>query len=132
MAELLGEHYEPELPQPLRQSSACKPLPASHPRETRTLPPEETVCPTFGDKLSPLGFDTSEQLELISSAFKVIETQRPRLACCECDHIVQTPMSSTPVERGYAGLGLLARIVTAKFVGHTLLPAVRNLPPSGR
>ncbi|KEN25003.1 helix-turn-helix domain of transposase IS66 family protein [Escherichia coli 8-415-05_S1_C2] len=31
----------------------------------------------------------SEQLELISSAFKVIETQRPKQACCRCDHIVQ-------------------------------------------
>ncbi|MFP1453451.1 IS66 family transposase zinc-finger binding domain-containing protein [Escherichia coli] len=27
----------------------------------------------------------SEQLELISSAFKVIETQRPKQACCRCD-----------------------------------------------
>ncbi|CAD5460029.1 IS66 family transposase zinc-finger binding domain-containing protein [Escherichia coli] len=31
--------------------------------------------------LSPLGCDVSEQLELISSAFNVIETQRPKLVC---------------------------------------------------
>ncbi|EII75140.1 IS66 family element, transposase domain protein [Escherichia coli 3.2303] len=47
----------------------------------------------------------SEQLELISSAFKVIETQRPKLACCRCDHIVQAPVPSKPIARSYAGAG---------------------------
>lgn len=37
MAEALGEQHDPVLPQPLRQSSARKPLQASLPRETRTL-----------------------------------------------------------------------------------------------
>ncbi|WP_250664489.1 IS66 family transposase zinc-finger binding domain-containing protein, partial [Escherichia coli] len=41
----------------------------------------------------------AEQLELISSAFKVIETQRPKLACCRCDHIVQAPVPSKPIAR---------------------------------
>ncbi|HHL0960332.1 TPA: IS66 family transposase [Serratia marcescens] len=119
MAEVLGEQHDPVLPQPLRQSSARKPLPASHPRETRTLSPAETACPACGGDLSPLGYDVSEQLALISCAFKVIETQRPKLACCSCDHIVQAAMPSKPIERSYAGPGLLARIVTAKFAEHT-------------
>lgn len=83
------------------------------------LPPQESVCPACGGGLSPLGCDISEQLELISSAFKVIETQRPKLSCCRCDTIVQSPMPSKPIERSYAGPGLLARIVTAKFAEHT-------------
>lgn len=82
MAEAPGEQHDPVLPQPLRQSSSHKPLPASLPREIRTL-----------------GCDVSEQLELISSAFKVIETQRQKLACCSCDHIVQGGMPSKPIER---------------------------------
>lgn len=119
MAEVLGEQHAPALPQPLRQSSARKPLPALLPRETRILPPAEPACPECGGSLTPLGCDVSEQLELISSAFRVIETQRPKLACCSCDHIVQSPMPSKPIERSYAGPGLLARIVTAKFAEHT-------------
>ncbi|RCX62900.1 IS66 family transposase, partial [Escherichia coli] len=87
MAETLGEQYDPVLPSALRQSSARKPLPASLPRETRVIRPEEECCPACGGELSSLGCDVSEQLELISSAFKVIETQRPKLACCRCDHI---------------------------------------------
>ncbi|QDL35693.1 transposase domain-containing protein [Serratia liquefaciens] len=114
LAETLGEQHDPALPQPLRQSSARKPLPASIPRETRVLPPQESACPVCGGGLSPHGCDISEQLELISSAFKVIETQRPKLSCCRCDTIVQSTMPSKPIERSYAGPGLLARIVTAK------------------
>ncbi len=106
MAEVLGEQHDPALPQLLRQSSARKPLPASLPRETLTLSPAETTCPACGGELNALGCDVSEQLELISSAFKVIETQRPKLACCSCDHIVQASMPSKPIERSYAGPGL--------------------------
>lgn len=76
MAETLGEQYDPVLPSAaLRQSSACKQLPASLPRETRVIRPEEECCPACGGELSSLGCDVSEQLELISCAFKVIETQ---------------------------------------------------------
>ncbi len=119
LAEPLGEQHDPALPQPLRQSSARRPLPAPVPRETRVLPPQESACPACGGGLCPLGCDISEQLELISSAFKVIETPRPKLSCCWCDTIVQSPMPSKPIERSYAGPSLLARIVTAKFAEYT-------------
>ncbi|RDP86147.1 Transposase IS66 family protein [Escherichia coli] len=66
----------------------------------------------------------SEQLELISSSFKVIETQRPKLACCRCDHIVQAPVPSKPIARSYAGAGLLAHVVTGKYADH--LPLYRQ------
>ncbi|MFP1451571.1 IS66 family transposase zinc-finger binding domain-containing protein [Escherichia coli] len=115
MAETLGEQYDPVLPSALRQSSARKPLPASLPRETRVIRPEEECCPACGGELGFPGCDVSEQLELISSAFKVIETQRPKQACCRCDHIVQAPVPSKPIARSYAGAGLLAHVVTGNM-----------------
>ncbi len=121
---MLGEQHDPALPQPLRQSSSRKPLSASLPRETRTLSPAETARPACGGEFSVLGCDVSEQLELISGTFKVIETRQPKLACCSCDHIAQAPMPSKPIERSYAGPGLLARIVTAKFTEHAADSAV--------
>ncbi|EPH9806725.1 IS66 family transposase, partial [Shigella sonnei] len=124
MAETLGEQYDPVLPSPLRQSSAHKPLPASLPRETRVIRPEEECCPACGGELSSLGCDVLEQLELISSAFKVIETQRPKLACCRCDHIVQAPVPSKPIARSYAGAGLLAHVVAGKYADY--LPLYRQ------
>lgn len=124
MAETLGEQYDPALPSALRQSSARKPLPASLPRETWVIRPEEECCPACGGELSSLGCDVSEQLELISSAFKVIETHRPKLACCRCDHIVQAPVPSKPIAHSYAGAGLLAHVVAGKYADH--LPLYRQ------
>ncbi len=110
MAETPGEQYAPALPSALRQSSARKPLPASLPRETRVIRPEEECCPACGGELSPPGCDVSEQPELISSAFEAIKTQRPELVCCRYDHIVQTLVPSKPIARSYAGAGLLAML----------------------
>lgn len=112
MAETLGEQYDPALPSTLRQSSARKPLPASLPRETRVIRPEEECCPACGGDLTSLGCDVSEQLELISSAFKVIETQRPKLACCRC---------------GASGSCCHREICRPSAV----IPSVRNIPSSG-
>lgn len=121
MADIQGEQPDPALPSALRQSSSRKPLPATLPREIQTIPLAEKSCPECGGELHALGCDISEQLEIISSAFNVIETQRPKQACGQCDCIVQSPMPSKPIERSYAGPGLLARIVTAKFAEHTPL-----------
>ena len=57
MAEVLGEQHDPVLPQPLRQSSARKPLPTALQRETRTLLPADITCPACGGELSALGCD---------------------------------------------------------------------------
>ncbi|TCZ21961.1 hypothetical protein EYB39_23140 [Pantoea agglomerans] len=67
-------------------------------RETRTQAPAETACPACGGELNVLDCNVQEQeqRELISISFKVIETQRPKLACFSCDNIVQAGMPSKP------------------------------------
>ncbi|EFZ43629.1 putative transposase [Escherichia coli EPECa14] len=132
MAETLGEQYDPVLPSALRQSSARKPLPASLPRETRVIRPEEECCPACGGELSSLGCDVSEQLELISSAFKVIETQRPKQACCRCDHIVLGTSTfkthCTQLCRSGASGPCCHREICRPSA---VIPPVRNIPSSG-
>ncbi len=78
-------------------------------------------CPNCGGSLSYLGEDTAEQLELMRSAFRVIRTVREKHACTQCDAIVQAPAPSRPIERGIAGPGLLARVLTSKYAEHTPL-----------
>ncbi|MBI0872882.1 IS66 family transposase, partial [Escherichia coli] len=63
----------------------------------------------------------AEQLELMRSAFRVIRTVREKHACTQCDAIVQAPAPSRPIERGIAGPGLLARVLTSKYAEHTPL-----------
>ncbi len=51
----------------------------------------------------------------------VIRTVREKHACTQCDAIVQAPAPSRPIERGIAGPGLLARVLTSKYAEHTPL-----------
>ncbi|WP_179322738.1 transposase, partial [Escherichia coli] len=60
----------------------------------------------------------------INTAFRVIETVRPKLAFSRCDCIVQAPQPPKPIECSYASPALLARIIMAKFAEH--LPLYRQ------
>jgi transposase len=99
-------------------------FPAHLPRETVTIAPPETCCPTCSGRLSALGEDVSETLELEPLRFKVIRTVRTKLACTNCDTIVQAPAPSRPIERGMAGAGLLAHVLVSKYGDH--LPLYRQ------
>lgn len=101
-----------------RSASARQLLPLELPREERILEPIDLACPQCGGNLKPLGEDISEQLEIVSSAFKVIRHIRRKKACACCDCIVQVPAASRPILRGVAGPGLLAHILVSKFADH--------------
>jgi len=111
-------------PKVARQPSIRKPLPAHLPRQTETHLPATGSCPECGGKLAILGEDISEQLEYVPASFRVIRHVRPKLACTCCDHIAQAPAPSRPIVRGFAGPGLLAHVLVAKFCDH--LPLYRQ------
>lgn len=115
---------KPQKSAPERQPAERTPLPSHLPREEHILEPAEQACPQCGGNLKPLGEDIAEQLEIISSAFKVIRTIRKKKACACCDVIVQPPAPSRPILRGIAGPGLLAHILVAKYADH--LPLYRQ------
>lgn len=51
----------------------------------------------------------------------MIRTVRVKKACVRCDCIVEAPAPSRPIDRGIAGPGLLARVLTSKYCEHTPL-----------
>ena len=118
---LTGRVDDPAVQRPLRQTRTRKPFPESLLRDEKRLLPAEPCCPDCGGSLSYLGEDAAEQLELMRSAFRVIRTVREKHACTKCDRIVQAPAPSRPIERGIAGPGLLARVLTSKYAEHTPL-----------
>jgi len=93
------------------------PLPAHLPRE-RVVLPSPTACPCRGGKLSKLGEDTTETLEIEPIKWKVIQTVRERFSCRACETITQPPAPFHPIARGRAGPNLLAMILEAKFGQH--------------
>ena len=93
------------------------PLPAHLPRE-RVVVPSPCACPHCGGKLTKLGEDITETLEVIPRQWKVIQTVRERFSCRACETITQPPAPFHPIARGRAGAGLLAMILHGKFGNH--------------
>lgn len=95
-----------------------KPLPDHLPRETVEHAPAEGNCPDCGSLFVKLGEDVSEMLEYVPAHFKVIRHVRPKLACSQCERIVQAAAPSRPIERGLPGPALLAHVLVGKFCDH--------------
>lgn len=100
------------------------PLPAHLPRERVVIAPP-TTCPCCGsEKLSKLGEDITETLEIIPRKFFVRQTVRERWSCRACEKITQPPAPFHVIARGRAGASLLAMILASKYAMH--LPLTRQ------
>lgn len=97
---------------------ARKPFPEHLPRE-RIVVPSPCSCPACGsDRLSKLGEDITETLEVIPRQWKVIQTVREKFACRDCEKITQPPAPFHVVPRGWAGPSFLAMLLFEKYGQH--------------
>jgi transposase len=101
-----------------RQRPSRKPFPEHLPRE-RVVIEAPSSCPCCGgSRLSKLGEDVTETLEVIPRQWKVIQHVRERFSCRDCETINQAPAPFHVIPRGWAGPSLLAMIVFEKFGQH--------------
>jgi transposase len=101
-----------------RRRPARKPFPEHLPRE-RVIVAGPTACPCCGGKrLSKLGEDVTETLEVIPRQWKVIQHVREKFTCRDCESINQAPAPFHVVPRGWAGPSLLAMILFEKYGQH--------------
>jgi transposase len=101
-----------------RKRPVRKPFPEHLPRE-RVIVPGPTSCTCCGGaRLSKLGEDVTETLEVIPRRWKVMQHVREKFSCRDCETIVQAPAPFHVIPRGWAGPGLLAMILFEKFGQH--------------
>ena len=101
-----------------RKRPSRKPFPDHLPRERVVIAAPES-CPCCGSaKLSKLGEDITETLEVIPRQWKVIQTVREKFSCRDCETITQPPAPFHVTPRGFAGPNLLAMILFEKFGQH--------------
>jgi transposase len=101
-----------------RRRPARKPFPERLPRERVVIAAPQS-CPCCGStKLSKLGEDVTETLEVVPRQWKVIQTVRERFSCRRCEAITQPPAPFHVTPRGFAGPSLLAMILFEKFGQH--------------
>jgi transposase len=106
-----------------RRKPVRKPLPGHLPRDVveHAAP---CACPDCGGAMRPLGEDVTEILDYVPGSFRVIRHVRPKVSCRTCESIAQAPVPPLPIQRGLAGPGLLAHVLTGKFCDH--LPLYRQ------
>jgi len=96
-------------------------LPENLPREIVEIPlkEEERECSCCGSQKTIIGYETTEELEVIPAKLFVREYRREKTACRKCHGEVTTAEGPTrPIEKGIAGPGLLAQIIVDKYVYH--------------
>lgn len=103
---------------PLRRRPSRRPFPEHLPRE-RVVIAAPAACPCCGSaKLSKLGEDATETLEVIPRRWKVIQTVRDRFSCRDYERITEPPAPFHVTPRGFAGPQLLVTILFDKFAQH--------------
>jgi len=76
-------------------------------------------CPACGsNRLSRLGEDVTETLEVIPRAWKVIKMVREKFVCRACEKITQPPAPFHVTPRGWAGPSFLAMLMFVKYGQH--------------
>src|ERR1019366_9554893 len=101
-----------------RRRPSRKPFPEHLPRE-RLIVPGPTACACCGGtRLSRLGEDVTETLEVIPKSWKVIQHVREKFSCRDCEKISQAPAPFHVIARGWAGPSLLAMVLFEKFGQH--------------
>ena len=109
-----------------RHKPSRKPFPEHLPRE-RVLVPAPTSCGCCGSqRLSKIGEDVTETLEVIPRQWKVIRTIREKFTCRDCEKVSQPPAPFHAVPRGWAGPNLLAMVVFEKYGQHQPLNRQRE------
>jgi transposase len=110
-----------------RRKRGRKPLPEDLPRVevVHDIDDEDKIC-ACGCQLTRIGEETSEQLDIIPAKIQVIRHIRPKYACKNCEGVEDdgptvkiAPVPPRIIPRSIATPGLLAHILTAKFVDHT-------------
>jgi transposase len=94
------------------------------------LSPQERACPSCGEERKEIGAEESWQIEYIPAHFERIRQVRKKYACAKCEGSGEAPQievaaraEDPAIDKGMAGPGLLAYIVTSKFADY--LPLYR-------
>src|ERR1700733_5176452 len=118
-----------------RKRPSRKPFPEHLPRERVVIAAPSSCLCCGGLRLSKLGEDVTETLEVIPRQWKVIQYVREKFSCRDCESISQAPAPFHVTARGWAGPSLLAMSRQMRSICPDCVREVWPTPtvePSGR
>jgi transposase len=102
----------------MRRPATRRNFPADLPRR-RIVHAAPTSCPCCGgSKLSKIGEDITETLDVVPRQWFVTEHVREKFSCRSCEVITQPPAPFHAIARGFAGPSLLAMMLVEKYANH--------------
>jgi transposase len=101
-----------------RRKATRRNFPEHLPRR-RIVHAAPSCCPHCGGaKLTKLGEDVTETLDVVPRQWFVTEHVREKFSCRACEKISQPPAPFHAIARGFAGPSLLAMILVEKYANH--------------
>jgi transposase len=127
------EQQKPPKADPVKKNENHKgrnPLPPELPRETIEIKPlqEDQVCTTCNTPKDIIGTEVTEKLEYRPACFFVKQYVRYKMGCKKCEgnlSIGELPVMA--IDKGIAGEGLLAHIITSKYCDHMPLNRLEGI-----
>lgn len=107
-----------------------KPLPADLPRKTIDIEPSEDqkVCSVCHNEKQRIGTETTEVLEYVPASFFVTQYARHKYGCKKCESDISIgQLPPRAIDKGIAGEGLLAHIITSKYCDHLPLHRLEGI-----
>jgi transposase len=98
-----------------------RPLPKNLPRVSRVyeLTEAERRCPECGVPRIQVSAEQSEQLDYKPASLFVVEHMRCTYACPHCEgQVITAGKPAQPIPKGLPGPGLMAHVITEKYVDH--------------
>lgn len=87
--------------------------------------PAQLACPCCGNERTVFGFDIATQTDFVKPVFEEVRHIVYKYSCKNCGkHVLTADKPYQPIDKGKAGPGLLAKIITDKLLLH--LPLYRQ------
>lgn len=101
-------------------------LPEHLERVEETVPCAEQTCRQCGAETAVIGYDESEQLEVVPARYfvRVVKREKRACRCCEKGAVTMAPLAPRIIEKGLASNPVVVETVTAKYLDH--LPLYRQ------
>jgi len=102
-------------------------------RHVHDLSEQDKLCTCCGKPRAPIGQEVSWQVEYVPGHFERLEHVRIKYACKHCERNADNPQITladkppAPIERGMAGPGLLAYVITSKYADYLPLYRLENI-----
>lgn len=139
---LIPDAFEPAPADPQPVAPEIGPKPKKHQGHGRTkatkelrreqvmheLSEAERCCPECGTLRIQIGAERSEQFEYVPASLFVVEHVRCTYACPHCEaQVVTADKPDKPIPKGSPGPGLIAYVVTSKYVDHIPLHRLERI-----